>query len=266
MIWHLDLCGAEPIIRDVPVYDAATIVAGEMVMLGTTDPDSNADQGLAFVTAYSATEANVAVDSLGICLETLTTSSSPSIASVPSETTGPCYGKCIINPFAVYRAEHTTAAADDVAITSTSTTTVTVPSLQDDIDGFWVYFPLTQTGVKGSLRLLDESAAGSATMDSALTTTGGSTDTVVVISPPYKYAPMMDAAGCDFISENADDTLNACTNLRIVQTLIDRGAGIEMMRPNVHYALDNLHECNGGAGPKFYYDIVQKDHIFGAQE
>lgn len=266
MKWVYDLCGAEPIIRDVPLYDAATIVKGELVMLGTTDPDSNADSGLAFVTAYSATEANVAVDALGVCQETLTTSSTRSIASVPTETTGPCLGKCIINPFAVYRAEHYTGTSNDVAITSTSTTTVTVASLQDDIDGYWAYFPLTADGVKGSLRMLDESASGSATMDSALNTTGTAADTICLISPPFEYAPMMTADALGFHSENADDTMNACTNIRIVQTLLDRDMGLEVMEQGTHYGINNLDLVKGGKGPKFYYDIVLKDHIFGAQE
>lgn len=264
--WAYDLTGAEPILRDMPLYDASTIVQGEFVMLGTTDPDNAADEATSFVSAYNATEANAAIDALGICNETLTTSSSPSIAAAYSTTTGPCYGKCIINPFAVYRAQHSTAAADDVAITSTSTTTLTVANLQDDIDGCWAYFPLTANGVAGSLRFITAAASGSCTMDSALDTTGNSSDTVVIISAPNHYAPMMATDATKFVSENADDTLYACTNIRIVQTLCDVGGGIEMMRPNKHYALDGLNNCNGGAGPKFYYDVILKDHIFGPQE
>ena len=38
--WRYDITGAEPIVRDMPVYDAATLVYGEYVMKGTTDPDS----------------------------------------------------------------------------------------------------------------------------------------------------------------------------------------------------------------------------------
>lgn len=265
MEWHYDLTGAEPIIKDEPLYDSATIAKGELVMLGGTDPDSGNDEGTSFVTAYSATSANSAVDALGICIETLDTSSSPSIASDYSTTTGPCYGKCIINPFAVYKAEHSLAAAHDQAITSTSSTTVTIGTLADDIDGFWVYFPLTQSGVKGSLRLLTASASGSATMDSALNTAGTSSDTAVLISPPNHYAFNLDTTATKIDSSNCQ-AVDEATNIRVVQTYIDRDAGLEVMRPNEHYALDDLDKVKGGNGPKFYYDIVLKDHIFGAQE
>ena len=33
MRFHYDLCGAEAVIRDVPVYDATSIAAGELLKL-----------------------------------------------------------------------------------------------------------------------------------------------------------------------------------------------------------------------------------------
>ena len=33
MIYAYDLCGAEPIIKDMPVYDAAAIAYGELLMM-----------------------------------------------------------------------------------------------------------------------------------------------------------------------------------------------------------------------------------------
>jgi hypothetical protein len=266
MRYHYDLSGGEAIIRDYPVYDAANLDAGELLMLGTTDPDSGADESQALITAYNATAANQAIDAIGILNESTYESGGTTPSRAPSTTTGPYYGKVIINPLAVYLVEQSLAAADDAAITSTSTTTLTVSSLQDDIDGAWVYFPLTQSGVKGSLRLLAASASGSATMDSALTTTGGSSDTIVLISQPLKYSLPLEAAAKKVSSGDCTAQLNAATNLRILQTYIDRDTGYELMRPQVHYALNNLDQVKGGNGPKFYYDILLKDHIFGIQE
>lgn len=264
MEWAYDLTGAEPIIRDVRLYDSATIARGEMVMLGTTDPDSNADMSLAGITAYNATAANSAIDVIGVCQETITTTSGAvSIAAAPDS--GPCFGKVIINPFAVWRTEQALDAANDVAITSTSTTTVTIPSLADDADGYWVYFPLTAAGVKGSLRLLTASASGSATMDSALVTTATNADTAVLISPELKYSFNLDTTATKVSSSNLQ-AVNEATNLRIVQTFIDRDQGLEIMRPAIHQGINNLHLIKGGTGPKFYYDLICKDHIFGVQE
>jgi len=263
--WSYDLCGAEPILRDMPVYDAATLVDGEFLMKGTTDPDSGADEGISLVTGYSATAANSCIDAVGVCNETVTTASSPSCASAYSTTTGPCYAKVIINPFAVYQTEHSTAAADDVAITSTSTTTCTIASLADDIDGFWVYFPISTAGVQGSLRLITAAASGSCTMDSALTTDGTASDTAVLIGPPNNYAFNLEATATK-ISSSDCQAVKEATNLMVVQTLIDRGQGVEIMRPAVHYALNDLDQANHGTGVKFYYNILLKDHLFGVQE
>jgi len=264
--WSYDITGAEIILRDVPVYDAATIVDGEFIMLGTSDPDAGADEGISFVTGYNATPANQCIDALGICKETVTTASSPSIASTYSTTTGPCYAKAIINPFAVYMVEQSLAAADDVAITSTAAATLTVAGLQDDIDGCHVYFPLSAAGVKGSLRLLTAAAAGSATMDSALVANGTAADTIVLISAQNKYSLPLIADGTKVGSGACDTTYNSATNLRILETLIDRDAGLELLTPAKFNGINNLHLVKGGNGPKIYYKVMLKDHIFGVQE
>jgi len=264
-IWRYDTTGAEPILRDMPVYDGATLVYGEYVMKGTTDPDSGNDESISLVTGYSATAANSCIDAVGVMNETVDTSSSPSCASAYSTTTGPCYGKVIINPFAIYRTEHSLAAADDQAITSTSSTTLTVGTLADDIDGYFAYFPLTAVGVKGSLRLITAATSGSCTMDSALTTAGTSSDTVVLIQPPNNYAFNLTADGTKCSSSDCQNVKEA-TNLMVLQTVCDVGAGIEMMRPARHNGMDNLNIVDGNTGPHFYYDVMLKDHLFGVQE
>jgi hypothetical protein len=271
MEWVYDITGAEPILRDMPVYDAATLAKGELLMLGTTDPDSNADQGQALITAYNSTAANSAIDAVGILNDdaydsALGTGNYTAPSSVPATATnGAYYGKVIINPFAIYRAEHSLLAADDVAITSTSTTTLTVGSLSDDIDGCYAYFPLTDDGVKGSLRYIVAAASGSCTMDSALTTTGDSSDTVCIIAPALKYATNLTADGTKVASGNCQGIFGA-TNIRILESYIDRDRGIEPLRKAKHSGLNGLDNCKGGNGPKFYSDIMLKDHAYGVQE
>jgi len=128
MRFHYDFCNAEPIIRDVNVYDATGLVEGELLMLGNTSKDGGADDdGTAFQTAYEG-GATDAVDALGICLETISCTVAPG-----SATEAGSYAKCQINPFAVYLAEYSQAAADDVAITTAWTgTTLTIGSLEDN--------------------------------------------------------------------------------------------------------------------------------------
>jgi len=251
----------EPIIRDMPVYDAATIVKGELLMKGTTDPDSSTDESISLVTAYNATHANSAIDAVGISMETLDTDDSPSIDSAYSTTTGPAYAKTIINPSAVYQVEHSLGTSDDVAITSTSSATVTIGTLSDDIDGCFIYFPLNAVGVKGSLRLLVASASGSATMDSALDTTGTSADTACIITPIGKYVTNLTADGTKVASGNCQAIYGA-TNLLAIQVYVDMNAGIDVLQPAVQNGIDDLDNIYGGNGPKFYYDMILTDHLF----
>lgn len=276
MKFHFDIHGREPIIRDEPVFsqDVAggasnkTINAGALMHFPWDSEDALAATaisvtagacGVCLIPAYSTSTAAMATKAVGVMLETPYASGT---CSSYTSTVGPQYAKVIINPGAVYLCEQATDASNDAAITSTSTTTVTIPSLVDDLDGSWVYFPLTQTGVKGSLRFLTAGASGSATMDSALTTSGTSSDTAVIILPPHKHLwPLVATA--DKCASGAASASSPCVNLKIVQTYIDRDAGLEIMRPTVHKGLNNLHNVKGGNGPKFYYDVVMKKHLYG---
>ena len=107
MKWVYDLCGAEPIIKDIPVYDAAAIAQGEMLMLAAS---ANFTVGTGFpqcaVSAYSTTVVTAhAVDVVGVSMEGKDTTDSPSVATATDTTAEVCYVKTTINPHAVYRAE-----------------------------------------------------------------------------------------------------------------------------------------------------------------
>lgn len=282
MRWHWDLNGCEPIIRDEPVFSQdvsggasnKTINAGALLhypWAATTANPSTATLadhaisvtagalGICLIPAYSSSTASMATNAVGVMLNTPYTSGT---CSSWNTTTGPTYAKVIINPGAVYLCEQNIDTSNDAAITSTSSTTVTIPSLVDDLDGAWVYFPLTQAGVKGSLRFLRAGASGSATMDAALTTSGDASDTAVVILP--KHSNLWPLTATSDKCTSGDLTASASSvNLRVVETFIDRDGGLEIMRPEKHKHLDNLHLCKGGNGPKFYYDVCMRKHLYG---
>jgi hypothetical protein len=238
----------EPIIRDMAVYDGTGLAIGELLMLGTTDPDSNADQGISLITAYTNSSAE-AVDAVGICLET------------PGDTDnvyataagGPNYAKVIINPFAVYRAEYLQDAANDLAVTSNSTTTLTITSLEDDIDGGWVFFPLNATGVKNSLRLLTASASGSATMDSALSVTAVGTDTIIKILPVNHRTTDLDTTATGLITRAA---IGSGVSLHVLENHVRAdGISTQPLRRLSHAGLNNV------TGSAFFADLVMLDHM-----
>ncbi len=242
----------EPIIRDMPVYDAASLANGELLMLGTTDPDSSADCGISLITAAVASSAE-AVDAVGILTESTYASTVPS--NVYSSTAaGAYYGKVILNPFAIYRAEYKQDTSNDLAITSTSTTTLTIGSLEDDIDGGWAFFPLTATGVKNSLRFITASASGSCTMDSALLTTGNSSDTIIKILPQNHRLVRLDSTATGLTTTAA---VSDGVSLQIVENYISSdGHATQPLRKSIHKGLNNLSNA------KFYADLVMLDHMY----
>jgi hypothetical protein len=102
-------------------------------------------------------------------------------------------------------------------------------------------------------------------MDSALTTAGTATDTVVLISAPNKYSLPLTADALQVSSGNCQATYNAATNIRILETFIDKDGGLEVLKPTIN-GLNSLDGVKGGNGPRFYYKVMLKDHIYGVQE
>ena len=156
-VYSLD--GSKEIVRDFPVYGAAVdIVEGAAVIRGAT----------------GETDHGIAVVATGACADILGVLAELHDYSVSGDTilAGTAYvrRKVIINPMAVYRAQYDTA--DDMDVASTSGTTVTVTSLEDDIDGGWLLGDdgsgAYGTGSTGSLlQYLAASASGSATSKTA---------------------------------------------------------------------------------------------------
>jgi hypothetical protein len=267
MKYHYDLYNSEAIVRDVPAYDAATLVQGEYLML---DPAAATD--CRFITAYAG-DATEALDGIGICNETVTTTSKAdrgdAITTAATATTdaissiaatlaqGHRYVKAIINPFAVYLAEYSQAAADDVALTQAwSTTTLTLTSLEDNIDGGWVFgaSQSATSGFAGQLRYLTASAAGSCTVDSAPTVAGTTNDTIVKVLPIAHRLVGLNAGATDLISTAAaSSTVSLC----IVENYIGgRDRALEPLRAEIHEGVDY------GSNAKVYADIISINHLW----
>lgn len=171
MIMVYDLTGAEPIVRDIPVYgNGAAIVDGALVMRGAT-PGTN--QGFAILAASGWAGA------IGVIQETHALVS----AGADSKQDGTAYTfrKVVINPWAVYRAQYDTGA---IAVASTSSTTVTITSLEDDIDGGWLF------GNDGQLQYITTASAGSCTTKSATGWT--SANTVQKVLPMFHLFGTLD--------------------------------------------------------------------------
>lgn len=271
MKWSYDMAGAEPIIKDELIYDATSITQGEILMLGTTAFASAADAGVALVSATPDTVgANAGVGAVGICLETKTTAGSPagsaptdtvSVATAHNVTTAlKCYGKTIINPFAVYRAEMLTSSAAAVGASGTASKVTITGIAASTCDGCWVYFQASAGPARGQLRMITASAtAGSALLDTTNVATPTNADTVLLIGQrnrvPHNLSGGGDTVGAGY---TITQTVGfAATNFRIMENYIDRGQGMEILRYNVHRQISGLPQTT-----KFYQDIVMIDHAF----
>ena len=256
--WHYDLTGAEMIVRDVQVYDATDINTGEFLMQHATAANKQT-----FITGYVDSSACM-VNGLGISLERITTAGTQggtlqtydpidTAASIATTVaTGARYGKAIINPFAVYLTEYSQAAADDEAVVgagAAASTTVTITSLEDDIDGGWLYFTHL-SGVqanKGQLRYLAASAAGSATTLTAATCT--TAETYIKILPSNHELVDLDSSA-RYITTDA--AASPVISLKVVQNYINpNGGAMEVLRPKLHDS-----SVQWDSNTKFYADLV----------
>lgn len=237
------LSGGEPLVTDVPIYDATDLVVGEMVMLS----DQTGADGHAMIASDGVTGEQV-----GVLQET--------VVSTADASTGYAYAKCIINPDATYLAEVSQATGDIITanISASTSTTLTITSLEDDIDAGWVYVTDnlgTCTGA-GQLRYLNASAAGSCTLDSAATI--GTDSDIIKIPPtwhklvdansPYTHVESAAAAGAAVRTQNLENYIDKP----------GRTKGMEPLRRSRHRALDGL---NGqGANPRFYLELFMTEH------
>lgn len=269
MKWSYDLTGAEMIIKDEPIYDATALAAGELVMLGTSAFSAGADAGVALVTGVPSTVmANAAIDAVGVLLESATTAgttgSTTSVAAAHNVTTGVvCTGKVIVNPFAVYRAEVTTADALSIASSASTNAFAITGAPASVFNGSFVYFCASAGPNYGSIRRIVTSATGgSMIMDAAVANTITTADKVILISPKntYPHALSADALTIGQTTVGA----SGVTNIRVVENLIDRGQGIEILSQKAH-SQTKLDSVAAGR-VRFYQEIVLKDHAFGTQE
>ena len=265
MKWAYDLTGAEPIIKDLPVYDAATIAQGELVMIGTSAFTAGADAGYGMVSAYPSTVmANGAVNAVGVSLETKTTADVPSIAAACNVTTGKfCTAKVIINPTAVYRAEVTTAEQLSIASSaSTGAFAVTgAAGTSGDRCGQWVYFCASAGPNFGNIRkVVTTATAGSFVMDASVSATITTADKIIFITERNK-SPEILGTDAITIGQTTVGGGAGATTLKVVENYIDRGNGLELLRPATHSQIKLGSDA--AKKVKFYQDIVLVDHLFG---
>lgn len=270
MKWSYDLAGAEPIIKDMPVYNATVVTNGEFLMLGTSKFTAGADAGYGLVNAVVSTVGSaIGVNAVGISLQTISTAGNgmfysgnepASIATALNSTAGAglglastaafAYTKTIINPLAVYRTQvslNSSGTQDTFAIASSASTNkfALTGVASSALDGSWVYFAATAGPNFGQLRKIVSSAtAGTQNLDIATLNTITTADAVAIIAErnmnPHAITANTNSNsstgnGTNISSISATLTVAgfSCTQLRIVENYIvggTFGGGINELR------------------------------------
>lgn len=235
--------GGEPFIMDVPVYDATDLVAGELVMLS----DQAGADGHAMIASDGVTGEQV-----GVLQETVTTTADAS--------SGYAYAKCILNPDATYLAEVSQRSGDIITanISASTGTTLTITSLEDDIDAGWVYVTdnLGSCTGAGQLRYLTASAAGSCTLAAAATI---GTDSDIIKIPPT-WHKLIDA-NSPFTHIESAAAAGAAARVTNIENYVEkrgRFKGLETLRKSRHGNLNNLNE--GSKNPTFWCELAMNEH------
>lgn len=222
--------GEGPYIVQYPAYGGgANIEEGAVVVKGAT-PGTN--QGFVILPANLASNLANVVGVIGA--QNANTS-----AGVDNIQAGTVYSTkpVMINPDAIYLAEYSQAAGDLLTVVSTSGTTVTIASLEDDIDGGWLY-AVAGTGI-GQLQYITTAAAGSCTTKTA--TGWDNTTRVIKILPRFHENAILSDAGRKLGTQAAVGG----TGYVVLENMIEADSvPAAILNPLAHSGLTGLHLLN----------------------
>lgn len=256
MKFHYDLCQAEPILRDLPVYSVGTTAANDIPKGCAVSRIGAISTAINHMFIQRA-DAAVLDEVVGVSNELYDTSAhgagikrdkTNGISATGTGNTN--YIKCIINPMAVYMCEWSQEGADDTANGAADSTgktlTGTFTSPGDDREGDWAY--ITNVGsTTGGAGNLFQIGAGSTTVYTAITdydnSLAGNTtsDTFIVMNTPYTglvvggSIDMTAVAGVEGTKMKGNDLTGVDTGLAIVlqNYITDKNTPITVLRADV---------------------------------
>lgn len=185
--WHYDVTGAEPIIRDIRVYNSGALEKGTAMCAG---PVATGNNGACAIVA----DGNVLSNIMGVLQEDLTAAQCLGVVATGVDK----YAKLIINPGAIWLGKYSTHADDDEVNTSASTTgKVLTATMVTDHFRCWAYVTDTGSSTGGFGNLFQVGAVSTTASITAATDyddylLGNTTsDTFIVLPAPW----YVDVAG-----------------------------------------------------------------------
>jgi len=228
---------------NVPIYGAgANITKGALVMRGATPATNN---GM----AIKATGASALPDILGVLTTGLNyATDGETLIAGTSHVVKPVEP---VNSFRCVRLEYD-KTSQITCTQAVSTTTMTVTSLQDDIDASFLYVS-EGLGI-GQTNYLTAAAAGSCTLKAAFTTSLDTTSKFLKILPRFHLLGGLNSAGTKLSSQAAAGAVNVV----VIDTFIERNGRMEALDPTKHAALTGLNDL---ASVRFWADVLIRDAI-----
>ncbi len=260
-----DLCGAEPIVKDlyfnndVAAVGDAKVYDGSFVKLQDYD---DLDHGRMI---HSMDGATIYENQIGIICEEVAASGDTYLLDTVSATGTAQRKKILVNPFAVYLCEYVRkdrAGTDNTdtgfAFTAATTVSTTSPdnNSNDDQIGSWIYF--LDGANKGYLHSIldsaDSATAGVAILRTAIANTVVSADTELLIECPFAYEFDLNATITDFKSE------------WVQASKADRFKGLDhwISAPGVPFQKLNQSKHDGLKidGARFYHEVALANSYF----
>jgi hypothetical protein len=258
MIFHYDLCQAEPIIRDYPVYDTSTINYGEaLAMEGAITTAANR---MFLQSANAAVLDNI----VGVAQETVTASTSAASTGVT------CYAKVLINPTAIYLCEYSQHGDDDTVNNAADTAgNDTTATFTTDREGDWIYVTDEGSTIGGAGNLYQIGLSNDTTSVTACTSyddylkATNTSDTFIVITNPFSA-----------LAVTGHTDLSAATGYsgRAIKGVAATGAGALMILLNyiqtpslemqpLRVEQHSGKNFNAGVGVHLYADVQFMSHL-----
>lgn len=218
----------------------SAIVKGTLLKRGATPATMNGHLRL-------ATGNNANPYAIGVLQEAHATADDTDVAGTIFKT----HPIDIVCPFRIVRIEYSLASADLITCTqAVTTTTMTVTSLEDDIDAGFIYV-VSGTGA-GQTNYLTASASGSCTLKAAFGTSLDTTSKFVKILPRFHQFGSLTTDGVKLASQ----AIVGAARVLVLDTLLVRDGNELPMDPTKHSALTGL---NSVASLKFFADVAIVD-------
>lgn len=154
----------------------------------------------------------------------------------------------LVYPGRIVRAPFSLASADTIVCTqAVTTTTMTVTSLEDDIDAAFLYV-VSGTGA-GQTNYLTASASGSCTLKAAFATSLDTTSRFIKILPRFHTLMTLSSDGLSIASAAGAGSMRVL----VTDILMERNGELVSLNPTMH---DDLTGLNSLASLRFWADMI----------